>query len=55
MKTGEFSNAIFGENDSAADTSLTETSQARRGSKIVWTSAAKDALLWVPTGGHGTR
>src|SRR6202795_5196898 len=27
--------------------------QARRGSKIDWTSAAKDALLWVPAGGHG--
>jgi hypothetical protein len=32
---------------------LTETPQARRGSKIDWTSAAKDALLWVPAGGHG--
>jgi hypothetical protein len=31
----------------------TETPQARRGSKIDWTSAAKDALLWVPAGGHG--
>ena len=30
-----------------------ETSDARRGSKIDWTSAAKDALLWVQTGGHG--
>jgi len=28
---------------------------ARRGSKIDWTSAAKDALLWVPAGGHGHR
>src|SRR5580704_18900452 len=26
----------------------TEMPQARRGSKIDWTSAAKDALLWVP-------
>ena len=32
---------------------LTEPSQARRGSKIDWTSAAKNALLWVPAGGHG--
>ena len=32
---------------------LTEMSKARRGSKIDWTSAAKDALLWVPAGGHG--
>ena len=31
----------------------TEMPQARRGSKIDWTSAAKDALLWVPAGGHG--
>jgi hypothetical protein len=31
----------------------TETPQARRPSKIDWTSAAKDALLWVPGGGHG--
>jgi hypothetical protein len=31
----------------------TETPQARRGSKIDWTSAAKDALLWVPADGHG--
>src|SRR3984893_16425165 len=31
----------------------TETPQARRRSKIDWTSAAKDALLWVPAGGHG--
>ncbi|MGA7383349.1 MAG: hypothetical protein WBW81_01215, partial [Methylocella sp.] len=29
------------------------TPQARRGSKIDWTSAAKDALLWVPAGGLG--
>src|ERR1700732_5068910 len=27
--------------------------QARRRSKSDWTSAAKDALLWVPAGGHG--
>src|ERR1700738_1517385 len=27
--------------------------QAARGSKIDWTSATKDALLWVPAGGHG--
>jgi hypothetical protein len=32
---------------------LTETPQACRGSKIDWTSAAKDALLWVPAGGYG--
>ena len=31
----------------------TETPEARRGSGIDWTSAAKDALLWVPSGGHG--
>ena len=31
----------------------TEMPQARRGSKIDWTSAAKDALLWVPAGGFG--
>ena len=32
---------------------LTEMSQSCRGSKIDWTSAAKDALLWVSAGGHG--
>jgi hypothetical protein len=46
-------NCLSGENYSAADTSLTEKSQSCAGSKIDWTSAAKDALLWVPTGGHG--
>ena len=33
--------------------SASQTPQARRDSKIDWTSAAKDALLWVPAGGHG--
>ena len=33
----------------------TEMPQARRGSKIDWTSAAKDALLWVPPVDMATR
>src|SRR5580693_7257602 len=37
----------------SAPAPLTGMPQARRGSKIDWTSAAKDALLWVPAGGHG--
>ena len=40
-------NCVFGENCSAADTSLTEASQTRCGLEFVWTSATKDPLLWV--------